>query len=200
MSNKLLSARIGHSEDGSGNTCCAVLVPSNSGECVIFGEANTPTGFELNLNSGGKFYWNHDDQTEGDYVIESTKVPCHINDMVNQRISSLSKQESDAGQILQIVNSNTEASGSALSVFNVNSTNSASSSGSTGSTTLNKLDFENDCLDYEILWEDLAIAEQIGQGRILRTEAFFVGVNIFSNSVLALVSIDCCLCYWKYNF
>ncbi len=29
---------------------------------------------------------------------------------------------------------------------------------------MNKLDVDTDCLDYEILWEDLTIGEQIGQG------------------------------------
>ncbi|KAL6193635.1 hypothetical protein ACLB2K_034719 [Fragaria x ananassa] len=56
-----------------------------------------------------------------------------------------------------------EASGSWTSSFNVNSTSSASSCGSTTST-VNKVDVDTDCLDYEILWEDLIIGEQIGQG------------------------------------
>ncbi|CAI9118964.1 OLC1v1020601C1 [Oldenlandia corymbosa var. corymbosa] len=59
--------------------------------------------------------------------------------------------------------SNNEASGSWSSV-NVNSTSSASSCGSTSSSALNKVDIDTDCLDYEILWEDLTIGEQIGQG------------------------------------
>ncbi|KAL6622424.1 hypothetical protein ACP70R_032303 [Stipagrostis hirtigluma subsp. patula] len=57
----------------------------------------------------------------------------------------------------------TEASGS-WSSFNNNSTSSASSTGSTNSSALYKVDHEADCLDYEILWEDLVIGEQIGQG------------------------------------
>ncbi|XP_050219400.1 uncharacterized protein LOC126669865 [Mercurialis annua] len=56
-----------------------------------------------------------------------------------------------------------EASGSWSSV-NVNSTSSASSCGSTSSSAINKVDTDTDCLDYEILWEDLTIGEQIGQG------------------------------------
>ncbi|KAF8667610.1 hypothetical protein HU200_052814 [Digitaria exilis] len=56
-----------------------------------------------------------------------------------------------------------EASGS-WSSFNNNSTSSASSTGSTNSSALYKVDHEADCLDYEILWEDLVIGEQIGQG------------------------------------
>ncbi|KAI9195565.1 hypothetical protein LWI28_016111 [Acer negundo] len=60
--------------------------------------------------------------------------------------------------------SNNEASGSWSSSMNVNSTSSASSCGSTTSSAVNKVDLDNDCLDYEILWEDLTIGEQIGQG------------------------------------
>nr|GEV10680.1 dual specificity protein kinase splA-like [Tanacetum cinerariifolium] len=57
-----------------------------------------------------------------------------------------------------------DASGSWSSSFNVNSTSSASSCGSTNSSTINKADMDTDSLDYEILWEDLIIGEQIGQG------------------------------------
>ncbi|XVF28203.1 hypothetical protein REPUB_Repub15cG0008800 [Reevesia pubescens] len=59
---------------------------------------------------------------------------------------------------------NNEASGSWSSFVNVNSTSSASSSGSTSSSAINRVDMDTDCLDYEILWEDLTIGEQIGQG------------------------------------
>ncbi|XP_026665790.1 probable serine/threonine-protein kinase SIS8 isoform X2 [Phoenix dactylifera] len=58
---------------------------------------------------------------------------------------------------------NNEVSGSGSS-FNVNSTSSVSSSGSTNSSAIHKADMDTDCLDYEILWEDLTIGEQIGQG------------------------------------
>lgn len=57
-----------------------------------------------------------------------------------------------------------EASGSWSSSFNVNSTSSASSCGSTSSSAVNRVDVDSDSLDYEILWEDLTIGEQIGQG------------------------------------
>lgn len=59
---------------------------------------------------------------------------------------------------------NYEASGSWSSSVNVNSTSSASSCGSTTSSAVNRVDADIDCLDYEILWEDLTIGEQIGQG------------------------------------
>ncbi|XP_057546319.1 serine/threonine-protein kinase 1-like [Amaranthus tricolor] len=71
------------------------------------------------------------------------------------------KSESQAGDFNRPATN--EASGS-WSSFNVNSTSSASSCGSGSSSVVNKLDVDTDCLDYEILWEDLTIGEQIGQG------------------------------------
>jgi hypothetical protein len=55
-----------------------------------------------------------------------------------------------------------EVSGSWWTFNNV-STSSMSSTSSDG-TPIETLDYEADCLDYEILWEDLVIGEQIGQG------------------------------------
>ncbi|KAM5568742.1 hypothetical protein ABKV19_016326 [Rosa sericea] len=55
-----------------------------------------------------------------------------------------------------------EASGAWTSLFNVNCT-SGSSSGSTNSSA-KKEDVDIDCLDYEVLWEDMIIGEGIGQG------------------------------------
>ncbi|KAK7363477.1 hypothetical protein VNO77_05621 [Canavalia gladiata] len=82
------------------------------------------------------------------------------NEPVHQKfLLSGFKQESQAGEINRPTNN--EASGSWSSSFNVNSTSSASSCGSAGN---NKVDVDTDCLDYEILWEDLTIGEQIGQG------------------------------------
>ncbi|KAK7388003.1 hypothetical protein VNO78_22803 [Psophocarpus tetragonolobus] len=85
------------------------------------------------------------------------------NESVNQKIlSSGLKQESQAGESNRP--NNNEASGS-WSSFNANRTSSASSCGSAGSCAINnKVDVDTDCLDYEILWEDLTIGEQIGQG------------------------------------
>lgn len=56
-----------------------------------------------------------------------------------------------------------EAPGSWPSM-NVNSSSSYSSCGSTSSSTINRMDTDADSLDCEILWEDLTIGEQIGQG------------------------------------
>ncbi|KAL1181659.1 hypothetical protein V6Z11_A02G065500 [Gossypium hirsutum] len=59
---------------------------------------------------------------------------------------------------------NNEASGFSSSSANVNSTSSTSSSGSTGGSPVIRVDMDTDCVDYEILWEELTIGEQIGQG------------------------------------
>jgi len=73
-----------------------------------------------------------------------------------------------------------EAYGS-WSSFNVNSTSSVSSCGSASSSAVNKLDIDTDCLDYEIMWEDLTIGEQIGQGKLpLLSSCMFVCV-VFAN-------------------
>ncbi|KAK9288662.1 hypothetical protein L1049_017123 [Liquidambar formosana] len=87
----------------------------------------------------------------------------HENDLVHQKNPySGAKPESQGGESNRPVNN--EASGSWSSSINVNSTSSVSSCGSTSSSAVNKVDIETDCLDYEILWEDLTIGEQIGQG------------------------------------
>ncbi|VAH67591.1 hypothetical protein VPH35_046857 [Triticum aestivum] len=48
--------------------------------------------------------------------------------------------------------------------FNINSMSSMNSTGSTNSSSIETVDYEADCSDYEILWEDLVIGEQVGQG------------------------------------
>ncbi|KAL3505623.1 hypothetical protein ACH5RR_031005 [Cinchona calisaya] len=83
------------------------------------------------------------------------------NDLNNQKTSAVPpKPDSQENNRM----ANNEPSGSWSSSFNNNSTSSASSSGSTSSSAVNKVDMYTDCLDYEILWEDLTIGEQIGQG------------------------------------
>ncbi|KAL4273243.1 hypothetical protein GQ457_13G023660 [Hibiscus cannabinus] len=57
-----------------------------------------------------------------------------------------------------------EAPDSSSSSANVNSTSSSSNSGSTGSSPVNRIDLDTDCVDYEILWEELTTREQIGKG------------------------------------
>ncbi|CAL1397429.1 unnamed protein product [Linum trigynum] len=51
-----------------------------------------------------------------------------------------------------------------LSSGNVNSTSCVSSCGSTSSSTGNRIDVEPDSWNYDILWEDLTIGEQIREG------------------------------------
>ncbi|KAG2565333.1 hypothetical protein PVAP13_7NG000600 [Panicum virgatum] len=48
--------------------------------------------------------------------------------------------------------------------FNNDSLSRMGSSMSTNSSAIERVDYEADCLDYEILWEDLVIEEQVGQG------------------------------------
>lgn len=84
------------------------------------------------------------------------------SDSAYQKSSNASaKPESQVSDINRT--GNNDAPGS-WSSFNVNSTSSVSSCGSTSSSTINRVDVETDSLDYEILWEDLTIGEQIGQG------------------------------------
>ncbi|KAL2558873.1 putative serine/threonine-protein kinase [Forsythia ovata] len=87
--------------------------------------------------------------------------------------SAILKSENQVSETNRTANS--EASGSWSSPFNVNSTSTASSGGSTSSTAVNKIDMVSDCLDYEILWEDLTIGEQIGQGKCIPSFQFASG-------------------------
>lgn len=82
----------------------------------------------------------------------------------NDQENELEHQKSES-QVFEINRtSNNEATESYSSYVSVNSSSSASSGGSTSSSTVNKLDVDTDSLDYEILWEDMTIGEQIGQG------------------------------------
>ncbi|OVA02507.1 PAS domain [Macleaya cordata] len=84
------------------------------------------------------------------------------NDFGQQNSSDANaKPEIQVGESNRIGN---EASSSWSSSFNVNSTSSVSSSGSISSSSNHKVDMETHSLDYDILWEDLTIGEQIGQG------------------------------------
>jgi len=48
--------------------------------------------------------------------------------------------------------------------FPINNSSGPSSGGNSSSSVVNKLDIDTDSLDYEIIWEDLTVGEQIGQG------------------------------------
>ncbi|XP_049363810.1 uncharacterized protein LOC125828549 isoform X2 [Solanum verrucosum] len=67
-------------------------------------------------------------------------------------------------QVTETYRTTTNEAPGSWSSFNINSTSSVSSYGSTSSSAVNKVDMDTDCLDYEILWEDLTIGEQIGEG------------------------------------
>lgn len=87
----------------------------------------------------------------------------HENELRQQWSAGITgKNENQVTETNQTANNEAPASWS--SSVNVNSTSSASSCGSTSSSAINKVDMDTDCLDYEILWEDLTIGEQIGQG------------------------------------
>ncbi|MED6138314.1 hypothetical protein PIB30_073231 [Stylosanthes scabra] len=106
--------------------------------------------------------WKANDQEGSEAKDVHVVGPCLSNDhRENQSVNQ--RQERQGGERNR--SSNNEASGSWSSSFNINSTSSASSCGSAGSCAVNnKVDMDSDCLDYEILWEDLTIGEQIGQG------------------------------------
>ncbi|KAH1046271.1 hypothetical protein J1N35_037055 [Gossypium stocksii] len=85
------------------------------------------------------------------------------NDLFVQKSSySAAKSEGHVNENNTPVNN--EPSGSWSSSVNVNSTSSVSSFGSNSSSAVNRAEMDVDCLDYEILWEDLTIGDQIGQG------------------------------------
>lgn len=108
-------------------------------------------------------------EREGSEVKSSRIIfPWLQNDQDNDSLhpkSNVMKPENSANESHRPANN--EASGSWSSSFNVNSTSSVSSCGSTSSSAVNRVDMDTDCLDYEILWEDLTIGEQIGQGKII---------------------------------
>lgn len=75
--------------------------------------------------------------------------------------NSAVKPESQTVECNQPVGSDAYGSWSSLPI---NSSSSPSSCGSSSSSVVNKLDIDTDSLDYEIMWEDLTVEEQIGQG------------------------------------
>ncbi|KAG6531822.1 hypothetical protein ZIOFF_005648 [Zingiber officinale] len=91
--------------------------------------------------------WLHSDQENDDHNLEAS--------------------ESGRKPDNQVTENNHTCNISGTSSHNANSTSSISSNCSTSSSTVQRMDMDSDCLDYEILWEDLTIGEQIGQ-------AFFV--------------------------
>ncbi|KAJ1255494.1 hypothetical protein BS78_05G243100 [Paspalum vaginatum] len=79
--------------------------------------------------------------------------------------------------------------------FNNDSLGTIGSSISTNSSGIERADHEADCLDYEILWEDLVIGEQVGQGSCgtvyhAQWYASDVAVKVFSKQEYSEEMID----------
>lgn len=94
--------------------------------------------------SGFVWPWFHNDQ---------------VNVAVPQKSYCVSKPEIQGNE-----SNNNEAPGSGTSPLDINSKSRAISLRSTSTSALTKVDVDSDCLDYEILWEDVIIGGQIGQG------------------------------------
>ncbi|XP_074576610.1 uncharacterized protein LOC141833126 isoform X2 [Curcuma longa] len=77
---------------------------------------------------------------------------------------NLEASESSRKPDSQVTENNQTCNISGSSSHNANSASSISSNCSTSSGTVQRMDMDSDCLDYEILWEDLTIGDQIGQG------------------------------------
>ncbi|CAA7017081.1 unnamed protein product [Microthlaspi erraticum] len=101
---------------------------------------------EWMVNKGLSWPWKGDEQEDGSHQIDP---------------SSGVKSESHAS--VSNKSTNNEASSLWSSSVNTNDTSSRSSCGTSSSVT-NKAVTDSDCLEDEILWDDLTIAEQIGQG------------------------------------
>ncbi|TKW02416.1 hypothetical protein SEVIR_8G242700v4 [Setaria viridis] len=79
--------------------------------------------------------------------------------------------------------------------FNNDSLSSMDSSISTNSSAIERVDHEADCLDYEILWEDLVLGEQVGHGSCgtvyhAQWYASDVAVKVFSKQEYSEEMID----------
>ncbi|PPD96913.1 hypothetical protein GOBAR_DD06071 [Gossypium barbadense] len=123
------------------------------------------------------------------------------NDLFVQKSSySAAKSEGHVNENNTPVNN--EPSGSWSSSVNVNSTSSVSSFGSTSSSAVNRAEMDVDCLDYEILWEDLTIGDQIGQAHewnpkcpLDTPNAHWIIISMDENLVfdLSLVLVEQCI-------
>ncbi|RZC89074.1 hypothetical protein C5167_030767 [Papaver somniferum] len=94
-------------------------------------------------------------------VARTTRDITVLNDDQQKSSDTIVKPE------IQVVGSNqfeNEAPGSWSSSLNATSLSSVSTSGSNSSSGIHEVDRETCSLDYDILWEDLTIGEQIGQG------------------------------------
>ncbi|PPD99632.1 hypothetical protein GOBAR_DD03344 [Gossypium barbadense] len=111
--------------------------------------------------------WKGNSQEESEAKTTHSIRPCEGNDQQNETF--LLKGPYLGKKLEDHINEhdspiNNEASGFSSSSANVNSTSSTRSSGSTGGSPVNIVHMDTDCVDNEILWEELTIGEQIGQG------------------------------------
>ncbi|KAG4157384.1 hypothetical protein ERO13_D02G059700v2 [Gossypium hirsutum] len=111
--------------------------------------------------------WKGNSQEESEAKTTHSIRPCEGNDQENETFLLKgpylgTKPEDHINEHDRPINN--DALGSSSSSANVNSTSSTSSSGSTGGSPVNRVHMDTDCVDYEILWEELTIGEQIGQG------------------------------------
>ncbi|KAM5568745.1 serine/threonine-protein kinase STY46-like [Rosa sericea] len=94
--------------------------------------------------------------------------PWFHNDQVNvaipQKSYCVSEPEIQVSESNRPTNNNDETQGSWTSPLDINSISRAISLRRTSSSALATVDVDTDCLDYEILWEDMIIGRQIGQG------------------------------------
>ncbi|PPR93045.1 hypothetical protein GOBAR_AA27622 [Gossypium barbadense] len=115
--------------------------------------------------------WKGNSQEESEAKTTHSIRPCEGNDQQNETF--LLKGPYLGKKLEDHINEydspiNNEASGFSSSSANVNSTSSTSSSGSTGGSPVIRVDMDTDCVDYEILWEELTIGEQIGQVSLMK--------------------------------
>lgn len=83
--------------------------------------------------------------------------------------------------------------------FNNDSFNSLGSSLSSNSSAIERVDLEADCLDYEILWEDLVLGEQVGQGmRFSLCKCFYLSANVETHFSCLLMLQNICACTRPY--
>ncbi|KAL4309240.1 hypothetical protein GQ457_01G030020 [Hibiscus cannabinus] len=179
--------RSDHKEDA---TCSAALTPSGELQsaplgvfCPLHGKPTVKNSRGCGDESEGKpasqkfmnlvakkgifWPWNGNNREKSEAKTACFVWPWAGDDRENEAFQLKSpylgiKYEYHIGECNRPINN--EASGSSSSSAYVNSTSSSSSSGSTGSSPVNRIDFDTDCVDYEILWEELTIGEQIGQG------------------------------------
>ncbi|KAK8548852.1 hypothetical protein V6N12_061756 [Hibiscus sabdariffa] len=130
------------------------------------GKPTSQKFMNLMAKKGISWPWEGNDREESEAKTARLVWPWAGDDQENETFMLKSpylclKYENHIDECNRPVN---EAPGSSSSSANANSTSSSSNSGSTGSSPVNRIDLDTDCIDYEILWEELTTREQIGKG------------------------------------